>query len=310
MDRHPYPMTNQPGLDEYERLLTLLDERRFDEAQLRAQLLLEQGETALWVRAKTHNLLCWIFIEGLKRPSPEAVLHGEEAVRLAQQADDRSLHLQACCNLASAHYQVGDYNAAEQSYQVLLRELFQAPDLLPEGRALALQGLAQIDLVRGRREQALARLQQAEVLCQEEGNGHLLAEVYRRQAMVFLQLRQPDQAAEVLSRIDEQALAGGPRSLWWRTHLGFTRARLEVAFRRWGPARQLVQNTMALARELGDLPVLAECLCLLTTIEASQGQKGVYRQAQSAVTCAILSGRRDVVNDVRRRLRPYLATDL
>lgn len=300
----------ESGLEEYERLLGLLDQRRYEEALLRGQVLLEQPETALLARAKTHNLLCWIFVEGLKRPTPEAVLHGEESVRLAERLGEYGLEVQALCNLASAQYQVGHYDGAESCYQQMIDLLQVRPSLLSYGQALALQGLAQVDLVRGEAEHALQRLGQAEALCSDGEGRALLAEIFRRKALVMLRLGKPHAAVEILDRVDEVHLGNGPRGLWWRTHMGITRARVEVALGRWALARAYASNTMALARELGDNPILAECACLLATIEGAEGRRDVHRQARAAVTFAIQSGRRDVLDDVRDRVKEYLKSEM
>lgn len=298
------------GLDEYERLLALLDQRRFEEGLLRGQVLLEQPETALLARAKTHNLLCWIFVEGLKRPTPEAVLHGEESVRLADRLGEYGLEVQALCNLASAQYQVGNFDGAERCYQQMIDLLQIRPSLLSYGEALALQGLAQIDLIRGEPGSALQKLAQAESLCAEGEGRALLAEILRRKAILLVRLGKPHAAAEILDRVDEAHLGVGPRGLWWRTHLGITRARIEIALGRWALARAHAVNTMALARELGDNPILAECACLLATVEGAEGRRDVHRQARAALTYAIQSGRRDVVDDVRDRMKEYLKSEL
>lgn len=309
VDRSNRSLT-ETGLEEYERLLTLLDQRRFDEALVRGQVLLEQPETVALARAKAHNLLCWIFVEGLKRPAPEAVLHGEESVRLAERLGDMGLQVQALCNLASAYYQVADYDSAERCYKQVMDLLQQKPSLLTYGRVLSLQGLAQIDLVRGEPGLALKKLTQAESHCDDEESRALLAEINRRKAMLYLRLGKPHQAAEVLAKVDEASLSTGPRGLWWRTHLGITRARVEIALGRWAHARGIATNTMALARELSDMPVLAECACLMATIEAAEGKKEVHRRARAALTYAIQSGRRDVVEDVRDRMKDYLINEI
>lgn len=298
------------GLEEYQRLLGLLDERRFDEALVRARVLLETGEIGGLVRARTHNLLCWTFIEGLKQASPEAALHGEEAVQLAGALAERPLQLQAMCNLASAYYQTGDYDRARQTYQEIIAHLSRDRSLIPCGLVIAHQGLAHLALVQGDYAEALRYLQIAQSHCVDEESRFLLADLYRRQALVLLKLERSEEAAQALSRISDDAYASGPRSLWWKTHLSFTRARVELALGHWGQARALGLNTLALARELSDLPVLAEATCLLALAEAAEGRKEAGKRARRAITFAIHSGRRDVVADVRERLKDLLATEL
>lgn len=299
---------SQTGLAEYERLLSLLDQRRFDEALLRAEVMLETAEVAPQTRARTHNLICWALCSGLKRPSPKAVLHGEEAVRLAEELCMAKLALQALCNLGNALFQTAEYEGAADAYRRMERQATAAPSLLPHGRILALQGLAQVDLAQGEAERALELLQQAEALCaQGEGESpHLLPEVLRRQALVLLRLGRPRRAMQVLARLDEPELAESAGGLWWRTELGLTRARAAAAQGYWKQARRLVVITIALAQELADLPVLAQATCLLAIMEGREGCEGVTRRARKALLIAIQSGRRDVVDEVRDALRPYL----
>lgn len=310
MDRFGHNLPETWGLEEYERLLQLLDQRRFDEVLVRGHVLLEQPETGVFTRAKTHNMLCWVFVEGIKRPAPEAVLHGEEAVRLTERLDEQALRVQSLCNLASACYQVGEFDRAEQCYRLVVQVLENRPVLLSYGKVLALQGMAQIDMVRGENGEAVKKLLEAERLCNDDESRCLLADIYRRQAMALIRLGEPQRAAEALAKVDESSLATGLRGLWWRTHLGITRARVQIAMGRWSSARTIATNTMALARELGDMPVLAECACLLATVDAAEGRKEVYKRARSALTFAIQSGRRDVVEDIRARIQEYLSAEI
>lgn len=307
-------MTQQAGHEaaaaEYQRLLGLLDERRFDEAQVRARVLLESGDVGPFLRAKLHNLLCWTFIEGLKRSSPEAVLHGEEATSLAAATGDRALQVQAMCNLASAYYQLADYALARQTYVEVIELVSRDPSLVPCGLVIAHQGLAQIEAVLGRPNEALRHLEAALATGSQEDCRFLVADLHRRQALVWLQLRRPDEAAESLARIPSDAYASGPRSLWWKTHLAFTRARVELARGRWAQARTQVTTALCLARELGDMPVLAESTCLQALLEQVEGRREATARARRALAYAIHTGRRDVVNEVRERLKDLLAKDL
>jgi tetratricopeptide (TPR) repeat protein len=292
--------------EEYQRLLLLLDERRFDEAQVRARVLLETGCVGPLLRAKVHNLLCWTFIEGLKRATPEAVLHGEESVRLAAALGERPLQVQAMCNLASACHQLGDWERSRQTFQELITHLNREPHLLPCGLVIAYQGLAQLDMAVGRYDQALDYLETARQICREEEGHLLLADIFRRQALVLLKLHRSEEAAQCLALINEESGAG-PRSLWWKTHLAFTRARVELALGHWGQARYLSRTAFALARELNDMPVMAEATCLLALVDHAEGRKEAQGRARKALALAIHSGRRDVAQEIRERVRSLLA---
>lgn len=298
------------GLDEYQRLLALLDERRFDEAQVRGRVLLERPEISLLARAKTHNLLCWTFVEGLKRAAAEATLHGEEAVRLAAGLGERSVYAQALCNLASAQYQLGNWDIAGELYRELMSVLETDPGLVPFGQVLAHQGLAQLALVKGDPAEALRLLDSARGCCTPDSAGVLLADLDRRRVLALLALHEVERAAAIMATVDEDAVPAGPRGLWWKTHVRFTRTRVELARGHWITARTMAANTLALARELGDLPVVAECLCLQALVDQAEGRKEAGRRARAALTSAIASGRRDVTQDVRERLKDLLTTGI
>ncbi|HEY3368204.1 MAG TPA: hypothetical protein VGK74_24395 [Symbiobacteriaceae bacterium] len=298
------------GLDEYQRILILLDERRFEEAQVRARLLLESGDISLLIRAKTHNLLCWTFIEGIKRAAPEAVLHGEEAVHLAERLCKEPLKVQALLNLACAYYQVADYETARETYQKVVALLTAHPGLLPCGMTIAHQGLAQIAQIQGQPRVALDFLETAELYCQDDESRFLQADLFRRKALMLVKLNQPEQAAEQLARIPPDSFTSGPRSLWWKTHLGFTTARVEIARGHFAAARTQIAGTLALAQELADLPVQAECTCLQALLDYADGRKDAHKRARAAITYAIHSGRRDVLSDIRERLQPYLPGEM
>lgn len=296
----------QLGYDGYERLLKLLEQRRFDEALIHGRVLLESPEVGLLTRAKTHNLVCWTLAEGLKRPTPEAALHGEEAVRLGDSLGERSFTVQALLNLAVATYGLADWSGARAAYERVGALLAQDPALLPYGRILAIEGLAQLDLVAGRYAEALARLEAAVGLCALEEAPFMLMEIHRRRALVLVRLEQPNEALGALGLIDEAVVSDGPRALWWKTHLGFTRGQVEIALGHWKTARPLATNTLALARELGDGPVIAECLTQLALLDSLEGKRDAKKRAHLALTAAIQSGRRDVVADIRGRLGKVL----
>jgi tetratricopeptide (TPR) repeat protein len=307
---HRFKAPEVEGMEEFNRLVNLLDERRYDEVQIRGRVLLESAQADQLVRTRVHNLLCWNYVEGLKVVAPEAALHGEEAARLAERLGDRSLLAQILCNLASSRYQLGDYLAAREAYLRLVGLLETEPGLLPCGLIIAGQGLAHLDQVEGRLAESLQRLEETIAQCEAEGSPSLLAETRRRLTLVLVKMNQPEEAAAMLESVDEAAFSVGPRSQWWKTHLWFTRARVTLALGHWNVARPLIMTTLALARELGDLPVTAEAVCLLALVDQAEGRKESYRRARLSLTYAISSGRRDVVADVRERLMELLDHEL
>lgn len=297
------------GFDEYERILGLVEQRRFDEALVRGQVLLEQPETAALIKAKTHNLLSWLLLEGLRRPVPAALLHAEEAIRIACRLGEREIELQALLNLAAAAYQHGDYEAAEGTYRRAEALLESAPAPLPAVRTLILQGLSDVAAARGDLEQALQLLDRAEAALGSEGSQVLLAELFRRRAILLLRMGRPKEAGRELGKAEQPLPLGERPGLWWRSQLAVARAALELALGRKVKARRQAETALALAQELGDTPALAEAHSLLALLETSACREKAHARARLALSYAIQSGRRDVVEGVRRRVGAFLEAD-
>lgn len=298
------------GLEEYQRLLPVLEQRdRMEEAQIRGRVLLEREDLGLATRARTHNLLCWTFIEGLRRPSPEAVLHGEEAVRIARKIEDRELLLQALANLAHAHTQVSDYAPAAECYHEIINLLGLNDELLPFGKTIAHMGIGYLHYLRKRYDEAMFEYARAEADCIAQGSRYFVADLARRKALVLIKQGRPADAAALMATIDESSLDAAGRSLWWKPVFLGSKARLEFALGNLGPARETATNTLVLARELANTAIMAEACCLLAQVDYQEGRKEAIRRGRCALTYAIASGRRDVVEEVRERIGHILGID-
>lgn len=104
-------------------------------------------------------------MEGLKAPGPEALYHGEEAVRLALALSGGELLVRSLINLAAARFQAGQYTLARATYQEVQELLAGKPRLLPGGAVLVLHGLAHMELVAGTPQRALQHLEASARLC-------------------------------------------------------------------------------------------------------------------------------------------------
>lgn len=305
-----HPLDLKAGLGDYQRLLPVLEQRdRMEEAQIRARVLLERTDISLSVRARTHNLLCWTFIEGLRRPSPEAILHGEEADRIARKIGDPEITLQALANLAHAHTQIGNYGPATECYHELLKQLIGHEELLPFGQTIAYMGLGYLHYLRKRYDEALMEYGRAEADCIAQGSRYFIADLTRRKAMVLIKQGRTAEAVEAMALIDETSIDAGGRSLWWKPIFLASKARLEFALGNLTNARELASNTLVLAKELGNPDIMAETSCLLAQIDFQEGRKDAIRRGRSALTYAISSGRRDVVEEVRERIGHILGME-
>lgn len=293
------------GYAEYERLLPLMDERRFDEALVRCRVVLEKGEIGLYTRAKLHNLASYLLVEGLRRPCTEAVLQAEESVRLFSRLQRPADHCQALITLACAHQRLVEWDKAEAALQTALRLLQDHPDAVVYGDVIVRAWLGTTYYSAGRKADALHWYAEAESYCRDEETAFLRHDIWRRRALTLMDMDRPDEAARWLDQVQE-AVRGVHQGLWWKHLLRCARARLEVARGNWAAARELIVNTLALAREHMDLPAMAECTCLLAQIEQGEGNPQAWRRARAALNYAIASGRRDVVQEVRERMKALI----
>lgn len=173
----------QRGMDEYRAAQEFARDGRFREALDRARRALEAGGFGRRWAARLNSLICWLSVSGLQEPSPAAVLHGEEAVRLAGLCNDEWIRCEALARLVVAYCHIGDISRAEDSCAELARALDENELIIPGGWGAlwllrALVHHAAGDLVQARRCLDLA----------EESSGVGSPEVadrVRRQRMVI-----------------------------------------------------------------------------------------------------------------------------
>lgn len=113
----------QHGMDEYRSVQELIRSGRFQEALERARRALMVGRLGRRYAARLNSLICWIYVSALQEPSPAAVLHGEEAVRLADLCNDEWIRCEALSRLIPAYCHLGDLVRAEQGCESLKRDL-------------------------------------------------------------------------------------------------------------------------------------------------------------------------------------------
>lgn len=145
----------QHGMEEYRSVQELVRLGRYREALERARKALLVGRLGRRYAARLNSLVCWLYVSCLHDPTPIAVLHGEEAVRLAALCSDEWIRCEALSRLIPAYCHLGDLARAEQSCELLGREMGRNEMVIPGGwpafwllRALA--AMAAGDLERGR----------------------------------------------------------------------------------------------------------------------------------------------------------------
>lgn len=99
----------------YRTILGLIREGRHHEALQRADEALGADQIGRTKAARLHSLICWLYTEELQQASMVAILHGEEAVRLAGALHDPWIKCEALALLVRAYCQVGDLARANQA---------------------------------------------------------------------------------------------------------------------------------------------------------------------------------------------------
>lgn len=168
----------QYGLEEYRAVQQLAREGGYRAALERAYQALLVGGLGRRSAARLHSLLCWIYLFGLKQPSPVAVLHGEEAVRLADLCSDAWIRSEALARLIPAYCQMGDLARANQACDRLEREVGQNELVLLEGRLALWMLRALVSLAEGNSRETAHALIQAQGCAQ-----HLPDKVLRLQGL-------------------------------------------------------------------------------------------------------------------------------
>lgn len=303
-------MSNQPltAVDAlWKECLRLCQERRFDEALVRAQMLLERDDLPKVLRARVHETAAWILYEGLRRPSPQAALHAEESALLYRECGDRTGECAALFGLLSCYNQLCEHAAADPVLDRIATLLAADPDAVPYGPILLAIATYVVRLGQDRLEEAMACLERAESLCTGDDTRFLRHDIWRRRAYLLLKMGRPEEAARWMDQAEVVSGQGIPlhsRSLYWTT-----RAQLEAARGNWDDARRFATNALALAQEMHDATAMAECYCVLALADGAQGQPGAWRRARLAVEWSIRSGRRDVRREVRQRVGHLLDTE-
>lgn len=186
------------GMDEYRSVQELVIGGRHREALERARKALMMGRLGRRNAARLNSLVCWIYVTGLQEPSPAAVLHGEEAVRLADLVNDEWVRCEAWSRLIPAYCQLGDLARAEQGCEALSRELERNEMVIVGGWASLWLLRALVALAGGEFQRAERCLQLAEESAGPDLPG--VSERIRQQREVIEALGSPDRTGPVEAR--------------------------------------------------------------------------------------------------------------
>lgn len=194
----------QHGVEEYRSVQELVKQGHYHEALERAHGALIQGQMGRRMAARLNSLLCWLYVSGLQEPSPTAVLHGEEAVRLAELCGDAWVRCEALTRLVPAYCQMGDLGRAEQGCEALASELQQNEMVIPGGWGALWLLRALVATAAGDLERAQLCLDEVQGLMQGPPEPDLSPSDLRRRLKehqaVIEALRAPDRTGPVEAR--------------------------------------------------------------------------------------------------------------
>lgn len=289
------------GAEEYRTIQGLVREGRYQEALSRAERVLLAGHLGRRQSARLHALVCRVHVEELQQASPAALLHGEEAVRLARLVKDAWIQCEALSHLVHAYCQFGDIQRASEACAQIAAEVDQNAAVIAGGHATLYSLRATVAAAGGDEMGCLAALDQAEALVVADATGMFLR--IRAQKVGALLVHKRYAEARELVRYSEPAPdTGSPAALEWGV------ARAWVALQESNPtqARCLLNELLGRAQTHGRAGAAAQCLALQALAEERESEAEARRLAQLALHRAIVAGRMDLATQFRRRLSHLL----
>lgn len=188
----------QGGMDEYRSVQELIRAGRYEEALERARQGLIGGGLGRRYAARLNSLVCWLYVSVMQAPSPAAVLHGEEAVRLADLLRDEWIRCEALSRLVPAYCHLGDITRAEASCETLAEELARNEMVIPGSWAALWLLRALVAMAAGELDQAGRYLDRAEEIGGTGVPG--VSERIRQHRQVIEALGAPDRTGPVEAR--------------------------------------------------------------------------------------------------------------
>jgi tetratricopeptide (TPR) repeat protein len=283
--------------EEYRAVQGLVREGRYREAVERARQAVQDGDFGRRHSAKLHSQICWIYNEYLPA-DPEAVLHGEQATRLAELYGEPFVKSEALSRLVVAYCRLGDIDRARAACEQIARVMEEQPLALSAGRADLLMLEALVCEAAGDLEGRIAVLQEAE----EAAAAFSVAVVERVQLQLARALIDVGRWAEARKALGVEDNPSIIEPLEWK----ITRVWLELG--EGGPeaAASRAARCLELARRLGQPVVLAEVMALQALVLADAQAGEAERLARQALERAIATGRPDLIRRLRQHLTPLL----
>jgi hypothetical protein len=185
--------------EEFGTLEALVRQGRHLEAIDRARLTLLAGQAGRRSAARLHTLICRLYTEELHQPCPAAILHAEEAVRLAEAVRDPWIKCEALSRIVHACCQVGDLCRAAFACHALGAEVERNAAVIPGGQAAVLMLRATVAMAGEQWRLAMDLLQEAEA-AGSEAAPEVAARVYASKLVVLLESGAYDEARALLAQ--------------------------------------------------------------------------------------------------------------
>ncbi|HLN62629.1 MAG TPA: hypothetical protein VK464_13875 [Symbiobacteriaceae bacterium] len=283
--------------EEYRTVQVLVREGRYREAVERARLALAEGCLGRKHAARLHSQICWLYAEHLPM-NPAAVLHGEEAVRLAGLVSDEWIKTEALARLVHANCRLGDLERAGAALQEVARAVEANDGALVGGLAALRQLEATLAAAAGDEARCLLLLEQAEALAGQYPPA-VGARVRLQRVGALLEYGCAAEARRLL----RQSPAGVDDDLEWDL------ARAWLALFEAAPAEANARLCAVAARAgaEGRPAVVAVCLGLRAlAAERMQNGEAAAGLAHQALWQSITLGRTDLVRRLRHCLNRLL----
>jgi hypothetical protein len=287
--------------EEYRAIQELVREGCHLEAIDRAQSALASGQAGRKHAARLHCLICQVCTEELRRPSPVAILHGEEAVRLAGMLRDPWIKCDALARLVQAYCETGDRARASAACEAIAVEVACNDAVIPGGLATLLVLKAQVAAAAEDWASALALFEQAEAVLAPEFRA-IAVQIYAGKVRALLEQGSEAQLRSLLEHEVPQAAAGGDAGLLCK----LARAWLALSAKDAGRARTLLGEVLDAAQGVRHMADRVEALVLNARLEELRNPPEALRMARQAHQRWLAMGRVDLARRLRRRLMHLL----
>jgi CHAT domain-containing protein/predicted negative regulator of RcsB-dependent stress response len=218
----------------------------------------------------------------------QAIATWQQAVDIYAKQSDRLNQAVVSQNLALAHQQLGHWQEAEQLISLSL-EILQANPPQPQLLAQTLNIQGSIQIGQGNAQEALTTWQKATETYEQAGdkNGVIRSKINQSQAMRSLGLYPKAKDTLKQVQLELKALPNSSLKISSLINLGDT-LRLNGDF---AEATTILQETLAIAQQINDVPTIADIFLSLGNIASSQQQAASsgdmsYRQQKSTEAIA------------------------